>query len=312
MNKKLFFVLVVIAIIIGAVFLLTKKPSINPQANSNKLKVITTLYPLYDFARQIGQDKVTVTLLLPPGVEPHAFEPKPNDVIAINQADVFIYTGKFMEVWAEDILKGVFNKNLKVVDTSEGITLIASAFHDSDEPAESNDPHIWLDFDNAKIMVDTIAQGFVEKDPANKTYYLNNASSYKKSLDELDRKYKTTLASCATKEIVYGGHYAFGYLAKRYGLMYKAAQGIAPDAEPTANDLITLVSQIKKDNVTTVFYEELTSPKIAETLAKETGTGMLLLNAAHNVTKQNLQQGATYLSIMEDNLANLKVGLVCQ
>lgn len=313
MSRKLLYFAVVILVVIGAVFLISKRPLLHNQtSNSNKLQVITTLYPLYDFVKNIGQDKVEVILLLPPGVEPHAFEPRPNDVIAINQAGVFVYTGKFMEVWAEDVLRGVTTKNLKVVDTSEGIKLILSEFHDEDDPAGSSDPHVWLDFDNTQVMVDNITQGLVEKDPSNKDFYLTNAASYKKSLQELDKKYKTTLTTCRIKEVVYGGHYAFGYLAKRYGLNYVAAQGIAPDSEPTANDMVRLVNQIKTDGIKYVFYEELTSPKISQTLAKETGTQMLLLNAAHNVTKQDLDNGVSYLSIMEENLVNLKIGLECQ
>ncbi len=313
MSKKLLYFTVVILAVIGVIFFISKRSlHQNQTENNDKLQVITTLYPLYDFVKNIGQDKVEVTLLLPPGVEPHAFEPKPNDVMAINQADVFVYTGKFMEVWAEDILKGVTNKDLKTVDTSKGINLILSEFHDEDEPAGSSDPHIWLDFNNTQVMVDNITQGLVEKDPSNKDFYLANAASYKKSLQELDESYKTTISTCKIKDVVYGGHYAFGYLTKRYGLNYIAAQGIAPDSEPTANDMVNLVKQIKENGIKYVFYEELTSPKISETLAKETGTKMLLLNAAHNVTKQDLNNGVSYLSIMEENLANLKIGLECQ
>jgi len=313
MSKKLLYFVVVILMFIGAVFFIGKRPfQQNQTVNNDKLQVITTLYPLYDFVKNIGQDKVEAILLLPPGVEPHAFEPKPNDVMVINQADVFVYTGKFMEVWAEDILKGVTNKNLKAVDTSKGIKLILSEFHDEDEPAGSSDPHIWLDFNNTQVMVDNITQGLVEKDPNNKDFYLANAVSYKKNLQELDESYRTTLNTCKIKDVVYGGHYAFGYLTKRYNLNYIAAQGIAPDSEPTANDMVNLVKQIKENGIKYVFYEELTSPKISETLAKETGTQMLLLNAAHNVTKQDLSNGVSYLSIMEENLANLKIGLECQ
>ena len=282
----------------------------NPQIK--KLQVITTLYPLYDFARTIGKDKVDTTLLLPPGVEAHSFEPKPNDVIHINQADVFIYTGKFMEPWAEDVIKGVTNKNLLVVNSSDGIKMIPGVFHDADEPVGTMDPHIWLDFDNDQIMINTITKAFVEKDPANKAFYEQNAKAYNSQLSSLDQEYRSTLATCKTKEVVYGGHYAFGYLANRYGLKYLAAQGVSPDAEPTANDLVNLVNQIKKDNVKYVFYEELTTPKISETIANETGAKMLLLNAAHNLSKDQVDQGLTFLSIMQSDLANLKVGLECQ
>lgn len=314
-NYKLIaFILGVILVIVTSFVLGVgpfKKPS-STGTQDKKLQVITTLYPLYDFVKNIGQDNVEVTLLLPPGIEPHAFEPKPNDVIRINQADVFVYTGKFMEVWAEDVLKGVTNKNLKAVDASEGIKLILSEFHDEDEPVGSSDPHIWLDFGNAQIMVDSITRGLAEKDPDNKDVYLARAASYKKSFEKLDEKYKTTLMACRINEVVYGGHYAFGYLAKRYGLNYVAAQGIAPDSEPTANDMVSLVKQIKTDGIKYVFYEELTSPKISQTLSKETGAQMLLLNAAHNVTKQDMDSGVSFLSIMEENLTNLKTGLECE
>ena len=112
--------------------------------------------------------------------------------------------------------------------------------------------------------------------------------------------------------IVYGGHYAFGYLAKRYGLRYLAAQGVAPDAEPTAKDLVRLIEQIKKNNIRYVFYEELTSPKIAETIARETNAKILLLNAAHNVTKDQFERGVSLFEILNTDLEQLKIGLECQ
>jgi len=280
------------------------------KSNTGKTTVVTTLFPLYDFAKNIGQDKVEVSLLLPPGVEPHSFEPKPSDIARISEADIFIYTGKFMEPWAVDIIKGFSGRNIKVVDSSAGIKMIPAVFHDADEPQGAFDPHIWLDFDNAKIMVDNIVQGLCEKDKAN-AYYKKNGDEYKNALSNLDNRYRTGLANCKSKEIIYGGHYAFGYLAHRYGLQYLAAQGLSPDAEPTAQDLVKLVEQIKKNNIRYIFYEELTSPKIAETLAGETQAKMLLLNAAHNITKKDFENKVSFVSIMENNLRNLKIGLQC-
>ncbi|MCL5019993.1 MAG: zinc ABC transporter substrate-binding protein, partial [Patescibacteria group bacterium] len=242
----------VIIYVFGVIYLKKTTPLVSP---TKKLQVVTTLFPLYDFARVIGKDKIEVSLLLPPGIEAHSFEPKPNDVIRINQADIFIYTGKFMEVWVDNVLKGVTNKNLLVVNASTGIKLI------------STDPHIWLDFDNAKTIVNSIAAVFAAKDPTNKAFYEKNAFDYDQNLNNLDQKYQSSLKDCQTREIIYGGHYAFGYLVNRYDLKYVAAQGISPDAEPTASDLVTLVNQIKKNNIKYVFYEELTSPKVAETLA---------------------------------------------
>ncbi len=177
---------------------------------------------------------------------------------------------------------------------------------------ESLDPHIWLDFDNAIIMVKNIVQAFQGKDSANKALYEQKAIEYSRRLNDLDSLYKTTLAACKNRTIVYGGHYAFGYLAERYGLKYLAAQGVSPDAEPTANDLIKLVEQIKKERIKYIFYEELTSPRITETIAGETNAKMLLLNAAHNVSRDQLDQGVSLFDILRRNLENLSRGLECR
>jgi zinc transport system substrate-binding protein len=280
--------------------------------DAGKIKIVTTLFPLYDMAKNIGADKAEVALLIPPGVEPHTFEPKPNDIIKINEANCFVYTGRFMEPWAEDIIKGAMNKNLIVVDASKGTRMIPAVFPDRDEPRGALDPHIWLDFDNARMMVDNIAKALEVKDPAAKTFFKQNADAYNKKLSEIDAAFRKTLSTCKSKEIVYGGHYAFGYLAKRYGLKYLAAQGVSPDAEPTAKDLVRLVEQIKKNNIHYVFYEELTSPKIAETIARETHVKILLLNAAHNVTKDQFERGVSLFEILNTDLEQLKIGLECR
>jgi zinc transport system substrate-binding protein len=307
--KKLLFTLLFAVIIGFGIFLVSNSPK-KAKTDSQKITVVTTLFPLYDFAKNIGQDKVDVSLLLPPGVETHSYEPKPSDIVKINKSDLFVYTGKFMEPWAEDIIKGVTNKEVKFVNTSVGIDLIKLTEGMPDE-AHGFDPHIWLDFDNNKIMVDSLAKALIEKDPANADFYQRNAIDYKNKLAQLDSQYKSVLNKCENSTIVYGGHYAFGYLTKRYNLKYLAAQGLSPDAEPTANDLVKLVEQVKKNNIRYVFYEEMTSSKIAETIANETKAKMLLLNAAHNLTKDDFERNVSFLSIMETNLTNLKIGLGC-
>jgi len=316
MKKNIIVPVVILIVVIGAVFvgLSLKKDN---QVKGNKISVVTTLFPLYDFAKEIGGDKVQVSLLLPPGVEAHAFEPKPSDIVMINESDLFVYTGKFMEPWIEDIIKGITNKNVKVIDSSVGIELMEEDTHEEDEHEEKHphhdgvDPHIWLGFNNSQIMVSNIVKILAEKDPANADFYNTNASLYIKKLSTLDESYKNTLSVCKTREVVYGGHYAFGYLAKRYNLEYVSAQGFSPDSEPTAKDMVTLIDQIKKGNINYIFYEELASPKIAETLSRETGAKLLLLNGAHNLSKEEMKNNVSFLSIMEKNLVNLKTGLGC-
>lgn len=326
---------VVIALVLRAP---SSEESPVPGNTPKKLSVTTTLFPLYDFAKAIGGEYADVMLLLPPGVESHSFEPKPSDMIRIGQSDIFAYTGKAMEPWAEDVRQGI-RPSVAVVDASQGIELMKEseeaeeseemdhehedesehADHSSDhEGAEEHhhhggaDPHIWLDFDNAAMMVSSLEKAYIEKDPAHAEMYKKNAEAYRARLADLDKEYAAGLASCSTKQIVYGGHYAFGYLANRYGLEYVAAQGLAPDAEPSAKDIALLVDQIKKNDIQFVFYEELTSPKIAEALSNETGAKMLLLNAAHNIAKDDYAKGATFLGIMGENLASLREGLGCK
>lgn len=292
----------------------------NPPAGHGKVTVVTTLFPLYDFAREIGKDKADVTLLLPPGVEAHAFEPKPGDMVKINAAQVFVYTGKYMEPWAEELLKGTGNKNLTVIDASRGIRLMESGHHEEDGEKDEHghhdhgayDPHIWLDFENAVKMVDTITGGFCAADPANSEFYRKNASACKEKLLALDARFRETLGTCKKKTIVHGGHFAFGYLARRYGLEYVSAYEGSPNAEPTARTIIGLKKKIEEKGVRYVYFEELISPRVSELLSRETGATLLNLHGAHNITKDELANGSTFISLMENNLVNLKTGLECR
>jgi len=309
-QRKIFFIFVIFLIIGGITFGMKKLQQRNIK-EEKKMIVVITLFPLYDFVKNIGGDFVDVSLLLPPGVEAHSFEPKPSDIVRINESDLLVYTGKFMEPWVEDVIKGVTNKNVQTVDTSVGIDLMTLTEGMPDE-ADGLDPHIWLDFDNDKKMIHAIASALIAKDPLHTEYYRSREEDYMEKFMVLDHEYKSSLENCATKEVVYGGHYAFGYLAHRYNLGYLAAQGLAPDAEPTPRDLIKLVDQVKKNNIKYVFYEELTSPKIAETIANETNAKMLLLNAGHNVSKEDIEGGVSFLDIMEENRVSLTKGLQCE
>lgn len=300
------------------VVLLTAVIFIYAKDIQTKPQIITTLFPTYDFTKQIGRDKIDITLLLPPGVEPHTFEPKPQDIVKINKSDIFIYTGKDMEPWAEDLLKGVPNKNLKVVDASYGIEFISGKEEHDEEHGHGHhhgekDPHIWLDFTNAMIMVDTIAKALVEKDPANKDFYLKNATEYKAKLDDLDKSFRETLATAKHKTIIYGGHFTFGYFAKRYGLEYDSPyEGFSPNAQPSPKAITELIKKLKNSGITYIYYEELLDPKVARTISQATGAKLELLHGAHNVSKTELKEGITFIDIMNDNLKKLKEGLECR
>lgn len=285
------------------------------ERESAKLQVVTTLFPLYDFAKRIGGDKAEVTMLLPPGVEPHSFEPRPEDVVRVNRADLFVYTGPAMEPWAQGILSGVDRGKVQVVEASAGIALQkAPGGHEKehghgDEHRDAVDPHVWLDFDNARHMADNILAAYVSRDPANKDFYRQNAASLSAELSALDERFRQTIARSPKKVLLHGGHYAFGYLARRYGLTYISASAVNAEAEPTPAKLAELVKTMRREKLQFVFTEELLSPRVAETIARETGAKVLMLRAAHNVTRDELQRGVSFTSIMEENLKNLETGL---
>ncbi len=288
----------------------------------DRIKVMATLFPLYDFARQIGQDKVDVNLILPPGVEAHSFEPRPADMKRIEGSDCLIFTGYAMEPWMDRLMKGIDSKKLVIIDASKSIILRKRNHdagdndrHDKVHPfghQDGSDPHVWLDFTNAMTMADTIAAGLALKDPVNKAFYMTNAEAYKKQLADLDRKYRQGLSSCHSKVVIHAGHMIFGYLADRYGLTYLSAYGgFAPNAEPTPRRLAELTKRVKKYDVKAIYHEELVKPAMAEALAGETGVPLLMLHGAHNMTKEEIGRGVTFIQLMESNLVNLKRGLQC-
>jgi zinc transport system substrate-binding protein len=217
-----------------------------------------------------------------------------------------------MEPWVEKMLKGV-NDKLLVVDASQGVELLDD--HDGEEhhkhDHDGKDPHIWLDLANAQQMVTTITHALAQKDPANAKFYEANAVEYKQQFTDLDQRFKTMLATVKHKSLIYGGHFAFGYFAKRYGLTHDSPyQGFSPNAEPRPKSLAKLINKLKQSGMNYIYHEELIDPKVARTIAQETGAKLELLHGAHNISQDELQRGVTFLELMETNFNKLKVGLV--
>jgi zinc transport system substrate-binding protein len=266
----------------------------------------------------VGGEGVEVVLLLPPGVEPHSFEPKPEDLARIARADLFIYTGTSMEPWADKLVRGGGDGGRPVtVATGDAVRYLSAGGqghegHDHGPPrADSRDPHVWLDFDNARTMVDAIAAGLAKVAPGKRAQFQANAAAYGRQLAALDQRYRQGLATCRTREFIHGGHFAFAYLAERYRLTYLSAYAVTADSEPSPRRLAELVKAIRGHGLKAVFYEELLSPRVAETIAAETGASLYRLHGAHNVTREELAGGVTYLGLMEQNLVNLEKGLEC-
>jgi zinc transport system substrate-binding protein len=288
---------------------------------SESVNIVSTLFPSYDFSRQVGKELVNVSLLLPPGVEAHGFAPTPRDLVTISRADIFLFTGEIMEPWVADILMGVDNKKLLVVDLSKDI-LIASGnepgehhhhHHHHNNDNNSIDSHFWLDPLKAKKMVHAISNALGKVDPANQKIYQEAARDYIKNLSMLDENIRRNLSNCKIKTIISGGHLAFGHFCSRYNLnIVSAYKGFSPDAKPSPRDIISLIKTMKKLGSKTVFHEELIQPKIATIIAEETGASLKLLHGLHNTSRKERQKGETYLSLMQGNIQSLKEGLQCQ
>lgn len=295
-------------------FLLSCQPAKESNKGEKKLKVIATIFPIYDFARNVGGDKIEATMLLPTGTDAHHYELKPKDIINVSKADIFLFTNFEMEQWAYKIINAAEkNTNMLAIETGAGAFLMPLNAEDGeqDNHVSKFDPHIWLDMDNAEKMVDNIATAFIKKDSRNSDYYLKNAHDYKSKLIALDKRYRAELTGCKTKTLLHAGHWAFAYLAKKYNLNYIAAYNVSADAEPSPQKMVALIEQVKQERVPCIYYEDMINPRVAKMIAKETGAGLLKLNNGHDVSKSDIQSGASFISLMEKNLINLKKGMQC-
>jgi zinc transport system substrate-binding protein len=274
-----------------------------------KLTVVASIFPVYDMAREIGGDDAVCEILVSPGTEAHSFEPTPMDIEILQKADIFIVSGAGIDAWSKDLLSGIDNPGLLVVDASSGIPLLKAS---SEGAGGGLDPHYWLDFDNAKKAVDTITAAFVTKDPAHKAAYDERSRAYKKRLDDLDALYRNGLKECRNREIISSGHLSFGYLARRYDLSLVSVFGISPDAEPTPERVRSVISLIREKNAKYIFAEEMVEPRVAETIEGETGAHILFLSPGDELPRDKFERGDTLLDLMTENLNQLKQGLQCQ
>lgn len=309
MKLNRFFIIIIILALIVIFITGCNSYEYEKDLYNDKIKIITTLFPQYDFANEIVKDKGEVKLLLPPGVEAHSYEPTPKDIVDIKKADVFIYTGKYMEPWAEKMIKEIDDSTI-VIDISKGIELVDEEDWEHNHEHHGKDPHIWLDPVYAQKIVDNILEGIIKADSKNENFYRQNAENYKEKLAELDKKFVETFSKVKHKTIIHGGHFAFGYFAKRYGLEYISPyDGFSPNAEPTPKKISELMNNMKSLGINVIYYEELIDPKVAKIISEETGGKMLLLHGAHNISKEELESGISYIEIMESNLDRLKEGL---
>ena len=354
--------------------------------SDKKIKSVATLFPQYDFARQIADDYADVTLLLPPGMESHSYDLRPSDMIEIRESDMFIYTGKYMETWAQTIIDSL-DDSVMVVDVSDGITLEREedyfvdeleehgedeheedahehnedeheeeaahehdedeheeeAEHDEDEYEEAAhghedehdeeaahehedeeqhtshshaghtheyDPHIWTSPVYAMQMVENIVDALVAEDPQHESEYRQRADEYIAKLKEVDSAFRKVSESAQHRTIFFGGRFAMTYFVREYGFACVSAyHDCSAESEPSISSVMKMIDEIKASGAKAVFYEELVDPKVARTIAEETQVKLLLLHSAHNVSREEYENGVTYLDIMWQNVKNLEEGL---
>ncbi len=282
---------------------------------AKKIRVVTSVFPLLEFAGAVSGERGEVSLLLPPGAEIHTWRPRPSDIIRLSSADLFIYIGADLEPWLHDLLKSIRNPNLRVLEASRGIPLvdeegIVHNVHEHEHGA--HDPHIWLDFKNDQRIVDKIAAVLSEMDTEGSSVFKRNAFIYKEKLQRLDQKFKDGLMDCVHRTIILAGHGAFGYLARSYNLRQISLYGLSPDSRPTPKKLIEVVELAKKYGIKVIFFEIRVRDELAKVLAEEVGARTLVLNPGANLTKEQLKSEKTFFDIMEKNLENLKDGLICK
>ena len=288
----------------------------NSQKQSEKISIITTNFPAYDFARAVAGDKADVKMLLKPGAEMHDFEPTPSDIIDIEKSALFIYTGGESDEWVEDILSSTnVNKSLKMMDAVELVEEEAVEGMEAEEEEEEGeepeyDEHVWTTPKNAKKIIAKIKDELIAISPENKDSFEQNTTNYSNRLDELDSEFKEIINSAKRKTIVFGDRFPLRYFAEEYGLEYYAAfPGCSEQTEASSATIAFLVNKVKSENIPVVFKIEMSNNKIAQTIADETGAKVLTFNSIHNISAEDFESGITYIDLMEGNLITLEEAL---
>lgn len=303
--------LIIVIAIVGILIYAFANRSVSPTNNisSDKIKIVASFYPLADFAKNVGGDFVNVTNITPAGAEPHEYEPTPQDIVKVHSSQLLIYNGNGVDPWAEKIEADLKAKSIEVIKMSDKLESVKK--ETGDEGGEEFDPHFWLDPVNAQKEVDVIADALIEIDKAREKEYNKNRDNFKKQLADLDAEYRNSLANCELRTIV-TSHNAFKYLARRYNLETLYILGLSPEEEPSAKTIAEVANLAKEKNIKYIFFETLVNPKLSETIANEIGAKTLVLNPIEGLTDEEIAAGKNYLSVMRENLTNLKTALQCQ
>lgn len=267
--------------------------------SDGKIKVSVTFNSMKEFAKAVGKDKVEVSTIIPDGTEPHDFEPKGKDLAELSTAQVFVYSGFGMEVWADNAIKAANNNNLIPVEASKGAAPISNTNTDEINEHGQYDPHIWISLKGAEIETRNIKDALVKADPSDKDYFEKNCDDFVSQLESLYAEYNTKFKEVKNKSFV-TGHAAFAYLCRDFGLTQNSVEDVFAEGEPTAQKLSELVKYCKKNNVKTIFVEDMVSPEVSQTLAKEVGAKVEKI-----YTIESSEDSKTYIERMKANLTEI-------
>lgn len=302
-----------------------------------KLSIVTTIFPQYDFARQIAGDNADITMLLKPGMESHTYEPTPQDIIDIENADIFICVGGESEEWVNDILNSLDTKDMEIINMMNIVDVVEEEIvdgmetHEEEEEDEYDeeddteqlynetsdsaqekeyDEHVWTSIDNAQVISQAIADALCEKDEENAAYYTSNCEMYLSELSGLKKEFNRIVKNAERDTIVFGDRFPLRYFADEFGLEYYAAfPGCAEQSEPSAGTVAFLIEKVREEDIPVVFYLELSNGKIADTIAESTDAETLQFNSCHNVTMDQFLDGVTYVDLMNENAEALAKAL---
>ena len=292
----------------------------NDTNQTDKLSIVTTIFPEYDWVREILGDKADnaeITMLLDNGVDLHSYQPTADDIVKISDCDLFIYVGGESDEWVEDALRNAANRNMKVINLLEVLgdsvkteEIVEGMQEEEHEHEEEADEHVWLSLKNAKMLVRVISKALQELDPDNKDIYAANADAYVKKLSALDAEYQAAVDAASNKTILFGDRFPFRYLVDDYGLRYYAAfVGCSTETEAGFETISFLAKRVDELKLPCVLTIEGAQHKIAETIVRNTtakNQRVLTMDSMQSTTSKDVKNGTTYLSVMEKNLSVLK------
>ena len=309
---------IIAALLVPAVLLWFGGCSYSAENGSGKLKIVTTIFPQYDFARQIGGDRVELTMLVTPGGESHAYEPSPQDITAVKNCDIFICAGGESDVWTGKILDSIGTEDIVVIKMMDCVEVVeeehvegmVEGLFESEHEDEEYDEHVWTSLRNAQAISESIGEKMMELDEANAEFYRENLEEYIGRLSELDIEYSEAVKAAEKKVLIFGDRFPFRYLFKDYGLEYYAAfPGCSTSTDVSANSVAFLINKVKELDLPVVYYVEFSAGRVADTIGSETGAEALLFHSCHTVSKEDFEKSVTYEEIMRNNLEVLKRGL---